>query len=30
MQDRPKVQVTVAAKPVDSGAGSALRKAFGI
>lgn len=30
LQDRPKVQVTVAAKPVASGAGSALRKAFGI
>ena len=30
LQDRPKVEVTVAAKPVASGAGSALRKAFGI
>lgn len=30
LQDRPRVQVTVAAKPVASGAGSALRKAFGL
>ncbi len=30
LQDRPRVQVTVAAKPVGGNSGSALRKAFGI